>query len=93
MIGGNNVNVDSGSYRFKRPRKPKDLGLEMTPPLTITFTVDQPFLSGWRGDTVVDITPHGKLYPTYTQRGGMEADTPPMTNKTYQNITKGAVRW
>ncbi len=46
----------------------------------------------WRGDTVVDIAPRGKAYPTY-QRAWMEKDVPPMTKKTYRGVMSGAVRW
>jgi len=46
----------------------------------------------WRGDTVVSIVPPGETYPTY-QRARMDKDVPPMTTKTYRDMTTGAVPW
>jgi len=97
-VGGKPVAVKlspEGYVKLKKVRKGKWVRLEY--PLrqvTIEEKVNgENFKARWRGDTVVELTPRGKLYPTYTQRGHMETGPVPMTKNTYQNITKGSVQW
>ena len=97
-VGGKSVAVKLSPERYvelQKVKKGKWVRLEY--PLrkvTIEEKVNgKDFKIRWRGDTVVELTPRGKLYPTYTQRGPMEADSPPMTKNTYRSLTNGAVQW